>query len=79
MIHKLKDTLDRRLELLLKSDWTQMPDSPLDADTKAAWATYRQELRDLTEAEGFPDVVFPKDPVQVARDAYLANPEIAEE
>lgn len=27
------------------TDWTQMPDAP--ADGKAAWATYRQALRDL--------------------------------
>ena len=29
---------------LVKSDWTQIADSPVDKD---AWATYRQTLRDL--------------------------------
>ena len=29
---------------LAKSDWTQIADSTAD---KSAWATYRQELRDL--------------------------------
>jgi hypothetical protein len=29
---------------LAQSDWTQLPDAPVD---KAAWATYRQALRDL--------------------------------
>ena len=29
------------------SDWTQVPDSPLDSTKKAEWATYRQALRDL--------------------------------
>ena len=29
------------------SDWTQVPDSPLDSTTKTAWATYRDKLRDL--------------------------------
>jgi len=29
------------------SDWTQVPDGPLDSTTKAAWATYREKLRDL--------------------------------
>jgi hypothetical protein len=29
---------------LVKSDWTQVADAPVD---KAAWATYRQALRDL--------------------------------
>jgi len=33
--------------LLLESDWTQLPDSPLDTTKKQEWATYRQELRDL--------------------------------
>jgi hypothetical protein len=28
-------------------DWTQAPDSPLSAEKKAEWATYRQALRDL--------------------------------
>ncbi len=29
---------------LFSSDWTQVPDAPVD---QAAWATYRQALRDL--------------------------------
>ena len=32
---------------LKTSDWTQVPDGPLDSTTKAAWATYREKLRDL--------------------------------
>lgn len=32
--------------LLKASDWTQLPDVPLN--TKTAWATYRQALRDIT-------------------------------
>ena len=32
---------------LKASDWTQVPDGPLDSTTKAAWATYREKLRDL--------------------------------
>jgi len=35
---------------LATSDWTQLPDAPVD---KAAWATYRQALRDLP-AQGGP-------------------------
>lgn len=34
---------------LLVSDWTQIPDSPLTTEQQAAWATYRQELRDITD------------------------------
>lgn len=33
--------------LLAQCDWTQGPDSPLSAELKASWATYRQALRDL--------------------------------
>jgi hypothetical protein len=33
--------------LLAKSDWTQMPDSPLSEDDKVYWQIYREELRDL--------------------------------
>lgn len=45
---------------LAECDWTQLPDTPVDA---TAWATYRQALRDLTDQEGFPwDVVWPDEP-----------------
>ena len=33
--------------LLLSSDYTQTPDSPLSDSKKQEWATYRQALRDL--------------------------------
>ena len=36
-----------RINLLFQSDWTQVVDSPLSDADKAAWATYRQALRDL--------------------------------
>jgi hypothetical protein len=36
---------------LAASDWTQVADSTAD---KAAWATYRQALRDITTQAGFP-------------------------
>ena len=32
---------------LSRTDWTQVPDSPLSDSKKAEWATYRQALRDL--------------------------------
>ena len=47
---------------LTACDWTQIPDSPLSAEKKSEWATYRQALRDLPNAEGFPDVALPNDP-----------------
>ena len=36
---------------LAECDWTQVADAPVD---KAAWATYRQALRDITAQSGFP-------------------------
>jgi hypothetical protein len=52
-----------RDELLRNTDWTQMPDSPLNTEKKAAFAEYRQGLRDITKQEGFPsDVQFPAYP-----------------
>ena len=36
---------------LAATDWTQITDSTAD---KAAWATYRQALRDVTAQAGFP-------------------------
>jgi hypothetical protein len=40
-----------RNEKLAASDWTQVADAPVD---QAAWATYRQALRDITAQAGFP-------------------------
>lgn len=48
---------------LSASDWTQVADAPVD---QQAWATYRQALRDLPQAEGWPDVSLPNDPFYVA-------------
>lgn len=39
---------------LTASDWTQVVDAPVD---QAAWATYRQALRDIPSQEGFPNTV----------------------
>lgn len=45
---------------LADSDWTQLPDAPVD---QAAWATYRQELRDVTAQAGFPwEINWPVEP-----------------
>ena len=43
--------------LLAACDWTQIPDSPLSAESKTAWATYRQELRDITSHANWPNLV----------------------
>ena len=38
-----------RNEMLMRSDWTQLPNSGLSEEKKAAWETYKQALRDLPE------------------------------
>jgi hypothetical protein len=45
-----------RDRLLADSDWTQMNDSPLSNEDKTAWATYRQELRDITSHSNWPNL-----------------------
>jgi len=51
----------QRADKLKGSDWTQAADAPVD---KAAWATYRQALRDITAQPGFPwDTQWPDAPV----------------
>ena len=41
----------QRGEKLKDCDWTQVADAPVD---QAAWAAYRQALRDITAQDGFP-------------------------
>lgn len=49
-----------RNQRLADCDWTQLPDAPVDA---AAWATYRQTLRDISGQAGFPwEVTWPTEP-----------------
>jgi len=38
----------KRNSLLTESDWTQGQDSPLTDSKKTEWATYRTNLRNLT-------------------------------
>ena len=54
----------RRNALLSASDWTILPDSPVQ--DKYVWQSYRQSLRDLTEGlstvEQVNSIVFPTKP-----------------
>lgn len=53
----------KRQPLLQQSDWTQIPNNPLTAEQQTAWATYRQELRDITTQSGYPfNVIWPTPP-----------------
>jgi len=57
---KSTETRLKRNSLLAETDWTQVPDSPVN---KKAWADYRQALRDITSQKGYPlDVVWPEPP-----------------
>ena len=53
---------------LKRCDWTQATDSPLSDEKKAEWATYRQQLRDITTTAQADDADprtfnnFPNDP-----------------
>ena len=51
--------IDRNVKLA-ESDWTQLSDSSVDT---AAWATYRQALRDLPSTDGWPhNITWPTKP-----------------
>ena len=45
---------NQRDTLLTQTDWTQVADAPVD---KAAWAAYRQALRDVPQQIGFPSTI----------------------
>jgi len=56
-----REVLNERKAKLVASDWTQLPDVPIS--TKTAWATYRQELRDITAQAGYPtEITWPTPP-----------------
>lgn len=55
-----KSVRTTRNDMLKDCDWTQIIDSTAN---KTVWATYRQELRDVTAQVGFPwEVVWPTAP-----------------
>ena len=59
--NKAASVRNQRNNLLSESDWTQMSDNPLS--NKTVWATYRQELRDISKQTGFPwSVTWPEKP-----------------
>jgi hypothetical protein len=55
-----KSVRSTRNDKLKDCDWTQLADSTAD---KAAWATHRQALRDITSQPGFPwTIEWPEQP-----------------
>ena len=49
---------EERTQLLIDTDWMSMGDVTMSD----AWKTYRQALRDLPTADGYPDVDMPTKP-----------------
>lgn len=53
----------RRAALLAACDWTQTLDAPLTDAQRAAWAAYRQALRDITDNFDCPaQITWPEEP-----------------
>ena len=51
-----------RNKRLAETDWTQLTDAPVNTE---AWATYRSNLRNVTEQSGFPwEVTWPNKPTE---------------
>ena len=57
--HLLERFRNWRKEELTATDWTQLPDAPIDA---VAYASYRQALRDLPTAKNFANSEIPTRP-----------------
>jgi hypothetical protein len=58
---RANDVRAERNHRLAECDWTQVADAPVD---KAAWAAYRQALRDVTNQAGFPhNTDWPQEPL----------------
>lgn len=58
--HDMADVRRERNERLAATDWTQVTDAPVD---RAAWAAYRQSLRDLPAAySGEGPIPWPQEP-----------------
>jgi Phage tail assembly chaperone protein len=57
---KAAEVRAERNNRLADSDWTQLPDAPVD---RTAWAIYRQQLRDISKQPGFPwQLTWPVEP-----------------
>lgn len=64
----LEQTLSEKMwqkakDLLKESDWSMLPDVPLNSGKKDEWEDYRAALRDIKAQEGFPEsIVWPLKP-----------------
>lgn len=53
---------EQRNMMLLKTDWTQLEDSPLSSEKKNEYKVYRQALRDITEQIDAFNITWPNPP-----------------
>lgn len=60
--NKAREMRTIRNSALACSDWTQLPDAPLDGRQLDAWRRYRQALRDITNSPAWPFVDLPVKP-----------------
>lgn len=62
----MKSLREQRDYKLADSDWRLMPDSPMNAEQRESWATYRQALRDVPDnnatIQALDEVVWPSPP-----------------
>lgn len=57
---KADEVRSQRNNKLTRCDWTQVLDAQVD---RAAWANYRQQLRDIPDQSGFPfNINWPQEP-----------------
>lgn len=60
LLERMRFTRDERLSAC---DYLMMPDYPIDADLRAAWASYRQALRDMPETTtDITNIIWPEPP-----------------
>jgi hypothetical protein len=52
----------KRNQILSKTDWTQLVDSPLSEEKKQEYIVYRQNLRDLPSSATYDNLIWPTEP-----------------
>jgi hypothetical protein len=58
----MMDLRNRRNDILLRSDWTQLPNAPLTEIKKLEWENYRQQLRDFPNTVNLANIIWPTEP-----------------
>ena len=53
---------ERAKQLLRESDWTMLPDVPMNSGDKALWIEYRRAVREIRLHPDFPNMTWPASP-----------------